>query len=89
MLACINIYRLIPALLCLAAPREKHLPLFTAIQRENETVIVHLPKHVLKTIYDAESFFTKFGTSFESVKVGVLPPHLSHTMSTTSDLLVQ
>ena len=72
MLAFINIYRLIPALLSLAAPRDKRMPLFTAIQREHETVIMHFPKHVLKTIYDAESFFDKFGTSFESVKVGVI-----------------
>ena len=71
MLACINIYRLIPALLGLAAPLDKHVPLFKAIERAHETVIMHFPKHVLKTIYDAESFFDKFGTSFESVKVGV------------------
>lgn len=72
MLACINIYRLIPAFLSLAAPCDKHVPLFEAIQRPNETVIMHFPKHVLKTIYDAESFFNKFGTSFKSVKVGVI-----------------
>ena len=71
MLACINMYRLIPALLSLAAPSDKRVPLFKPIQRENETIIVHLPNTVLKTIYDADAFFSKFGTSFESVRVSV------------------
>ena len=71
MLACINMYRLIPALLSLAAPSDKRVPLFKPIQRENETIIVHLPNTVLKTIYDANAFFSKFGTSFESVRVSV------------------
>jgi hypothetical protein len=81
MLACINIYRLIPALLGLAAPRDKHMPLFKDIQRENGTVIMHLPKCVLKTIYNAESFFNKFGTSFESVKVGTISYIINGTCS--------
>ena len=71
MLACINMYRLIPALLSLAAPSDKRVPLFKPIQRENETIIVHLPNTVLKTIYDANAFFSKCGTSFESVRVSV------------------
>jgi len=71
MLACVNMYRLIPALLSLAAPSDKRVPLFKPIQRENETIIVHLPNTVLKTIYDAHAFFSKFGTSFESVRVSV------------------
>ena len=70
MLACINIYRLIPPLLSLAAPLENRVPLFQDIQRPHGTVITHSPKHVLKKIYDAESFFSEFGTSFEDVKVG-------------------
>lgn len=70
MLACINIYRLIPPLLSLAAPLENRVPLFQDIQRPHGTVITHTPKHVLKKIYDAESFFSEFGTSFEDVKVG-------------------
>ena len=69
MLACINIYRLIPPLLSLAAPLENRVPLFQDIRRPHGTVITHYPKHVLKKIYDAESFFSKFGTSFEDVKV--------------------
>ena len=69
MLACINMYRLIPALLNLAAPLDKRVPLFKPIQRENDTIIVQLPNTVLKTIFDAKSFFSKFGTDFESVRV--------------------
>ena len=71
MLACINMYRLIPALLSLAAPLDKRMPLFKSIERENETVIVHLTKTVVKTIYDANKFFHKFGTSFKPVSVSV------------------
>ena len=72
MLACINIYRLIPPLLSLAAPLESRVPLFQDIERPHGTVITHSPKHVLKKIYDAESFFSKLGTSFEDVKVGYI-----------------
>ena len=71
MLACINMYRLIPALLSLAAPSDKRMPLFKPIQREDETTIMHLPNTVLKIVDDAKSFFKKFGTCFESVRVSV------------------
>ena len=71
MLACINMYRIIPALLSLAAPLQRRQPLFKPIQRGNETTIVHFPKTVLKTIHNAKSFFSKYGTSFESVRVSL------------------
>ncbi len=69
MLACINMYRLIPALLLLAAPLDMHMPLFKEIERPCDTVIVYLPKNVKKFIYNAENYFTKFGTDFTTVQV--------------------
>jgi hypothetical protein len=73
MLACINLYRLIPALLGLAAPWDMHVPLFKEIERPNDTIIMYLPRGVQKILYDAESFFKRCGTDFKSVQVSVTP----------------
>lgn len=69
MLACLNMYRLIPALLLLAAPADMHMPLFTEIERPCDTIIIYMPMHVLKILYNAESYFKLFGTDFKSIQV--------------------
>lgn len=48
LLASVNMYRLIPGLLRLAAPMHMRAPLFKAIERDNQTVIIFQPKAVLK-----------------------------------------
>jgi hypothetical protein len=71
LLACINIFRLIPALLDLAAPSDMRLPLFLEHERPNDTVIIYLPQVVEKLIYDAEAFFHGVGTDFIHIVVCV------------------
>ena len=72
LLACINMYRLVVALLPRAAVLERRVPMLCPIKRQFDTFIVHKPNSVVKLIYGAQAFFKRFGTSFEVVKVGPL-----------------
>lgn len=69
MLASMNLYRLVQALLKRAPPLDCRAPLMVPEERDHGTVIVRYPNHVTKHIYNVDSFFEMFGTSFDEVEV--------------------
>lgn len=67
--AVLRVHSIICSLIARAPPEEQRMSLFTSLQRLHETTITLHDSTAVKIISNCDLFFSRFGTSFDILKV--------------------